>query len=109
MFLSEDTTTQLVRLSASLPAVCEGFANHAASCSVRVGIRVGIVGSLIDFLQLSQPQRQTKCLACHVSRINQPFLQHEPALERQTWTRRCPRRLTEAAEPLRLKSWRGAS
>lgn len=53
MFLSEDTSTQLVRLGASLPAVCEGFAGHAASRSVRVGIGVGIVGSLIDVLRSS--------------------------------------------------------
>lgn len=52
MFLSKDTSTQLIRLGASLPSVCEGFASHAAGCSVRVGIGVGIVGSLIDLLRL---------------------------------------------------------
>lgn len=52
MFLSKNASTQLIRLGASLPSVCEGFAGHAASCSIRVGIGVGIVGSLIDLLRL---------------------------------------------------------
>lgn len=53
MFLSKDTSTQLIRLGAALPSICEGLAGYATSSSVRVGIGVGIVGSLIDLLRLS--------------------------------------------------------
>jgi hypothetical protein len=60
MFLSEDTSTQLVRFGASLPAICEGFAGHTAGCGVGIGIGIGIVGSLINLLAIKLAKTSNK-------------------------------------------------
>lgn len=60
MFLSKDAPTQLVRLGASLPAICEGFAGYAAGCGVGVGVGIGIVGSLINVLRLKLVKTSTE-------------------------------------------------
>lgn len=104
MLLSEDAPTQLVRLATSLPTVCEGLTNYAAGCGVRVGVGIGIVGSLVDVLGLSSVNIiHQEASAPNDTGSNSPFPRREAAPGRQTWTRQCRRRWLGVAEPLRLK------
>lgn len=46
MLLAKDASTQLVGFCAAFPPI-DRLANYAASCSVGIGVRVGVVGRLI--------------------------------------------------------------
>ena len=52
VFLAKDAPTQLVDFCPTFPPVKYGLADDAASCCIGVGIRVGVVGSVIHLLNL---------------------------------------------------------
>ena len=50
MFSTKDAPAQLIYFSAALSAIRDRVTDYAACCSIRVRIRVGIVGSLVHIL-----------------------------------------------------------
>lgn len=51
MFLAEDAAAQLIRLRSLLAAICGKISCNTACRGVRICVRVGVVGCLINLLR----------------------------------------------------------
>lgn len=84
MLLAEYAASQLVGFCSSLPSICDGLANNAAGCGVGVGIRVAVVGRLVDLLATARQNGKTSSAPM----VGLPFRRPDDGQGRQTLTRR---------------------